>query len=374
MKRRAAAANALWSATLFWARFGINAVVFLLIASWLPVSEIGAYGTAFAIVQILQSAQTSGLPEALIQRKGDPQVANTAFWLSTLIGIACSIALLLVAPLIGAVMDSERVADFTRYLAIVPALTGLGAVSEGVMRARLELRRLATRTSFALTVAGAVAVLMAWKGWGGWSLVALTLTNNALSTALNLVLAKWRPRFIFEASEARRLSVAAFHISARNVIRSSINPVAQMLVTALLGTAAGGLYTIALRIAAVVFSLSMLPVQYAALPLFSRLEDTERRRAGFLEAAGLASLISSPLYVGAIVVAQLALEVLLGRNGAAAAPVAQGLRPDALPMGLALRSQRLPFFHLAQVQRHGHTHNIPYGKNTENMVGRRWTG
>lgn len=317
-------ASIAWSAALFWARFGINACVFLVIARWIPAEEVGAYGAAFAIVQILQAIQTSGLPEAVITTDQEHET-DTAFWLSVTQGIAFGAAMFLLAPLADVLLGPHG-PRYLQALAVVPVMIGVGAVSEATLRRQLQMRALTTRTTCSLLAAGTLAVALAWLGHGGWALVMLTLLNNGLSSLMNLLLAPWRPSLRFDTGLVPRLLRTAFSISARNVVKSSINPAIQFIVTAVLGAAAGGLYLIGVRFVSILSSLSMMPAQYAALPLFNRVKGDPLRRAGaLLNAAAVMSVLSAPIYVGTSALAPFLLPALLGGQGGLVAPVVQGM-------------------------------------------------
>lgn len=327
MARRATILNVFWSAALFWARFGINAVVFVVMVRWIAPEEIGAYGAAFGLIQIVMAVQTSGLPEALIQSEDQSaDYANTAFWLSAGLGVLLAALVFVSAPAIGWITESDRAEEFARVLSIIPLVTGFGAVPEAIIRQRLQMAKLAARTTLTLTAGGLLAIVLAAEGWGGAALIALTLINNVGASLLNILLAPWRPAFRFTRALVWPMAKIATSISARNVVKSILNPSTQMLVTAFLGTAAGGIYFMAVRFETILSSLSLMPVQYAALPMFTRVRnDLARRSKAFVDAVGAMSAIASPVFLGMAAIAPTFLPILLGASGDDVAPVVQGL-------------------------------------------------
>lgn len=327
MARRATILNVFWSAALFWARFGINAVVFIVMVRWIAPEEIGAYGAAFGLIQVVMAIQTSGLPEAVIQSEDtSPEYADTAFWLSVILGVLLSVLVFVSAPAIGWITGSPRAEEFARVLSIIPFFVGIGAVPESIIRLKLQMAKLAARTTITLTVGGMIAIVLAAEGWGGAALVAITLINNVGASLLNLFLAPWRPGFRIAPRLVLPMLRVANSISARNVVKSVLNPSTQMLVTAFLGTAAGGVYFMAVRFETILSSLSLMPVQYAALPMFTRVRnDLARRSKAFLDAVGAMSAIASPIFLGMAAIAPTFLPILLGASGDEVAPVVQGL-------------------------------------------------
>ena len=193
-KRRAAARSGLWSVILQWSRFGLNTVIFLVLARWLSLAEIGAFAVAFAPINLLQLVQRAGFAEVVIQGRADREsFTDTIFWMSTAFGFVMSAILFGLSFVIGPIMNSESSGAYLTAMAIIPALIGLAAVPEGLLRRRLEIRALALRTTSSLTIAGILALLLGFAGYGGWALASFAIANAVLSSVLVVVLVRWKP-------------------------------------------------------------------------------------------------------------------------------------------------------------------------------------
>jgi O-antigen/teichoic acid export membrane protein len=325
--RRTAVTNMLWSMSLFWSRFVINAGTFIVLSRWLSIEEIGAYGSASALVQVAGTIISAGLPEVLIRRQQKADgLLDTAFWVS--LGVGFLLSLLLAALSFGllAVPITKQVGHYLLLLSIIPAVAGLGAISESAIRASMDMRRLALRTTVALSLAGAAAIGLAAAGYGGWALVWLTLLNAVLTTGINLFASPWRPGLRFDRQHVRPLVSEGLAIASRNVLKSSLNPTTQWIVAIFLGPAAAGAYYIAVRLVTIISSLTNLPAQFAALPIFSKVaHDPNLRRSAFVEASGIMSFITAPIYLGCFALASALLPLLFATNGTAPVPVLQGI-------------------------------------------------
>ena len=328
-----AAANAGWSVVLFWARFGINSVVFLLLARWLSTDEIGAYGVAFGLVQVFLAVLTSGFPEAVIRDDGRSKgYADTAQSIAMLAGLAMSIFLLIIAQPLGQLYNSPHMGQYMLLLAIVPTATAFGTVSEGLIRSGLELRRLAIRTMFALTLAGIVAIWLATSGYGGLALVAFTIVNNVVAALLNYLLAPTRPKFGLDPALVPRVVSDATGMGLRGVVKSLINPALLLIAGFFLGTTASGELYIAVRFVTLLSSLTMMPANFVSLPFFSKVQHQPEKRARALrEAVGTMSLVTAPLYLGAAALAPILLPLILGTNGLPAVLLVQIMLLQSAP-------------------------------------------
>lgn len=318
------AKDAVWAGALFWARFGITAMIFLVMARWISPSDLGSFGAAFALIQILQAVQTSGVPEALIA-KDDDDLYDTGFWLSVLIGAGFSVIVFGVGVLADSTAADHNIGEYIRYFSCIPFMIGLGSVSEAKIRKERRLNILTLRTTATMSTAGGVAISLAYFGYGGLALVAFTIINNGGSSLLNLLISRWKPGLHFSMEHSGTILRDATFIGLRNVVKSSINPVTQLIVNLVLGPQAGGFYLLAVRLVNILSSLTLMPAQYAALPFFMSARGQEERGAAFIRATSIMGTITAPIYVGVASVAPIIVEVITGSTSSPAAALVQGL-------------------------------------------------
>ncbi len=188
--RGRALSNGVWSTVLQWSRFGINALVFLLVARFLNLAEIGAFALAFAPVRFLQVLHKNGIADAIIIAERRREAEEALFGLSLLIAFACSAGLLGSAALSA---STAPVAPMLVAFAAIPILYGLSAVPEGILRREMRIRALALRTLATQLIAGALTLAAAAAGFGAWSLAVFALVNAVLGSVISIVLAVGGP-------------------------------------------------------------------------------------------------------------------------------------------------------------------------------------
>lgn len=327
-RRRLAAQSGLWSGILQWTRFGLNTVIFLVLARWLSLEEIGAFAVAFAPINILQFVQRTGFSETVVQGPTNAtDFTDTIFWMSLAFGFVMSGCMFGLSFLVGPIMESTASGTYLAAMAVIPALVGLAAVPEGMLRQRLEIRALAIRTTTSLTFTGLIAIWLGYAGYGGWALTAFAIANALVSSVLTIILVRWTPGGGPRRDEARRMLPVLLAISGRGFATNSTVPVLQMMIGAALGPAAAGAFQIAQRFLTLAATVTLTPLRFATLPVFVQARaDRVRLRRVVTETAGLASLISAPVYFGLLAVAPILLPLAVGReNGTASVPVLQAL-------------------------------------------------
>ena len=260
-----------WSFVLQWSRVGINAGIFILAARFLSLAEIGAFATAFAPIRLTQGLHKAGIGESVIILGAHQRRQDALFALSLGSGIALSlcfaaIGIALSAPLLIA-------------LSAVPLLNGIGAVSEGILRQRLQLRALTLRTMASQAIAALLAFGMLWKGSGPWALVTFALSHAAINAVLSYRLAMWRPQSLPNWQYQRLISGLVTEISTRDLINAALFPLMQLATAFAFGLPAAGAFQIAVRILNLIEALTLSPLRFLALPQLRQLPVSQRTAA-----------------------------------------------------------------------------------------------
>ncbi|WP_264212291.1 oligosaccharide flippase family protein [Leisingera thetidis] len=323
--------QAFWSVVLQFSRFGGNAVVFLAMARFLTIEQIGAFGMAYAPIRWTQALHKAGISNsvvATIRDKGretagteDGPVFTALFWLSLGLSLLVMAGLGGLALLLAAVQDQEQpIAEMMLAMLAVPVALGLAAVPEGLLQKRLEIRSLALRTVTAQLLAAGLAVGLAFAGYGGWALVGFATLNAVLSSAVSIIMAGWRPLSGPKWHMIRQEMPRAMTIAGRALIAGGTRPLMQFCIGLFLGLEASGAFQIAQRIYQIIDALCLAPIRFLVLPLFARARE---RNGGALPGdavlTGLktAGAVTAPFYLGTIVIAAPALNLIIGPENAA---------------------------------------------------------
>ena len=251
-----------WSFVLQWSRVGIGAFLFLIAARFLTLTEIGLFATAFASIRLTQGIHKAGVAETAILFAHRPERLGALFLLSVTIGLGLALSFVT----LGWVFSQPMLMG----LSVLPLINGFSAVSDGLLRRRLEFRALALRSLVSQSAAASLALWLLFEGAGAWALVAFAGLNGILSGCLTLILAKWYPAN-WPQWKYRSLIWPKFaHIALRDLVSSAQFPVVQLAVAVSLGLPAAGAFQIATRILSLIDALAISPLRFIALPQLSR--------------------------------------------------------------------------------------------------------
>jgi O-antigen/teichoic acid export membrane protein len=161
------------------ARLGINFGAKLALARLILPEGHGVYELALRIVTVASAIRDLGLPYHLVRDPRRPYGTVLAF--TAALGSLITLLLIGVAPVFS--RFNPNLPLVLRVFAVWVLLDGLAVVPKAFFERELTIGNLVAPEIWRGVVIAAVAVGLAWAGWGYWSLVAGDLAGAALLAA-----------------------------------------------------------------------------------------------------------------------------------------------------------------------------------------------
>ena len=305
----------------------IRFVVLFVLARLLSPTDFGLVGMAMVAIAFAQVFQTGGLGLALIQRKNltESQVSSS-FWATASIGVCLTSILLAVSPWVGGFYRNNQVTPVLAALALALLFSSLNTVPRLLIVRAVDFRKLFFITLWSDVLGGGLAIALAYKGFGVWSLVAKTLLESVSRTVLLWGYTRWLPRWIFTFSALKPLLSVALPLLAYAVVHYFASNMDYLIIGKYLGPVALGLYTLAYKIMLLPVSQLSGVLVTVVLPGFSSIQDDSAKVGkGFLKMLRYISFITFPAMAGLAVVAPEAIHVFFGARWMLAAEVVRTL-------------------------------------------------
>ena len=153
-----------------------------------------------AVLYTLGQAGFVSLAYSEINRSA--KMRNTLFWAN--IVSACSMVLLANAVIYVVVIEPDR-RIFIICLVSTLVLSSVSEVANVSLLTARRFRALAAKQFTVQTIGAAAALLAAYGGSGAWSLVIQRCVGGILEIILVFALLRWRPTFLFDYAEFKRL-------------------------------------------------------------------------------------------------------------------------------------------------------------------------
>lgn len=196
----------LWSFADNFVTLGITFLVGIILARLLTPAEFGLTGMITIFIALSRSVVDSGFSQALIRKKECSEIDYaTAFYFNLMAGFVMFSLLIFGAPLIAVFFNEPILMPLVRVLGVVIVIDALTIIQRTILTRRIDFK-LQTKISVVASLAsGAIAIVMAYSGFGVWSLVARQVVQSIFLSMLLWLWNRWRPKLTFSFDSLREL-------------------------------------------------------------------------------------------------------------------------------------------------------------------------
>jgi O-antigen/teichoic acid export membrane protein len=285
-----------------------------LLARLLTPADFGYIAMATVVVELAALFSNFGFNALLIQRRVITRLqVDTVFWASLGLGLALA-AVVVVASFFSSVIFADaRVGELLRVLCLSFVFSSLGTIPNVVLMRLMRFQAEFWINMLAIVVRTAVAIALAWAGFGVWSLVAGAVTGVAVQWAGGMYVAPYWPRLRFHAAYLTgtwRTSSSYFAGGLLFYVNMNVD---LLLIGRQLGATSLGYYQNARSLTDEIRSRIALPLQRVLFPAFASLQhDRTRMQAAVLRSASLLAAVTFPLGVGVSAMAEELVPILYG--------------------------------------------------------------
>lgn len=290
-------------------QFGSQLLTFavsIILARLLLPEEFGLIGMLAIFIGIGNALFDGGLTSSLIRSTDlDEEDYATVFYFN----LGCSIILygllFISAPLISQFYNQPSLTSITRVYGITFIISAFGTVQNTILTKELQFKKQAVITFPALVLGGIVGVIMAYMGYGVWSLVASAIVNAFFISLFLWLSSGWYPKLLFNKAKFHHHFHYGYKLTLSSVLDIIFTNIYQIVIGKYYSVAQVGYYTRA-------NSLMMLPVgnisgalNRVIFPVFSKVQDDiPRLRNVYKQVMQLVLFIITPLMVLLVVLAK----------------------------------------------------------------------
>jgi PST family polysaccharide transporter len=308
----------------------------MVLARLLLKEDFGLTGMVMAFTGVLTVLRDAGLSMVTVQRESITAAqTSTLFWLSAALGSVLAILTALGAPLLVAFYAEPRLFWVTVLMSTTFVINGVSVQHRAIMQRRMRISRLAIVDVGSLMLSIVLAVSMAWKGWGYWSLVAMTVAQPAVGAIGVWLATRWnpgRPRLQAGVGSMMRFGGA---VTLNNITMYIAYNADKALLGRFFGAEALGVYGRAYQLINLSTENLNTVMGVVAFPALSRLQgDPGRQKSYFLTGYALLLSLAIPLAGACALFAEDIVLVALGPQWQDASSVFRLLAPTVIVFGL----------------------------------------
>jgi O-antigen/teichoic acid export membrane protein len=281
----------------------VRYVALLVLGGLLTPEEFGLFAALFVIIDGLALLQGFGIGQALIYRQNETDAsADTSLILSLLIGAVLVTVAWFVAPLAARFYREPSMTALFRAASFVLVLHGLRLVPFRLLEKALDFRRKLVPGLSGSLAYFAVAITLALRGAGAWSLVWAEISSVLSETVAYWITSSWRPKWKFSRKIALEDLSFGWLVVGGSALIFAFRNVDRIMASRLLGTHALGLYAFAYSLANLPATLFVRVLNTVLFPSYAALgEDRAQQRDLFLRSTSYMAAAGLTYAVGLLV-------------------------------------------------------------------------
>lgn len=321
-----------WSFTGNFANQGVTFVVGIILARLLTAKEYGLIGMTTVFIVISQTIIDSGFTQALI-RKNNCTVEDysTVFFFNLVIGILFYLILFVTAGFISSFFNEPELLKIIRIISINIIINSLAIVQATILTKQLNFKLLTKISFFSALFSGTLGIILAYKGFGVWSLVWRTISGSVLTLIFLWTFSDWRPKTVFSKKSFKDLFGFGSKLLASNLIDQIYWNIYYIVIGKYFSTQTLGYYTRAEMFKNLPSQNITTIINNVAYPSLSQIQDDQMKlKESFIKILLPSVFITAVLIFGIISLSKPIIIVLLGERWLPAAEILQLLAFSAL--------------------------------------------
>jgi O-antigen/teichoic acid export membrane protein/aminoglycoside phosphotransferase (APT) family kinase protein len=305
----------------------ITLVSMAILARLLFPEDFGLMTFGLLIIAYVETIGDLGTGMALIywpSRRDD--AAQVTFMLNLLMGLVWLPLNWFAAPLVGGFFNNPSAIPILRALAFYFPIKALGNTHDALLRKDLRFReRVLPDTGMALTKA-LIAVILAKLGFGVWSLVWGQLFGEGIRSILTWIIVDWRPGLTLPLDLVKPMIAYGRYIVGVNILAAIVHHIDFVIVGKMLGAATLGFYQIAYKLPETTIVMIIRTTGKVLFPAFSKLKQgTSELRKGYIAALRYVSILSVPIAIGFLLLAEPLVLTVFGETWRESIPILRAL-------------------------------------------------
>lgn len=291
----------------------LQLVVSLVLLSLLSPEDYGLMAIVAAFPAILMPLVDSGFSQALIRKKDVDDVDySSVFYVNIAISLVLYGTLVAIAPACGRFFGAPDFALIAPVLYLLIPINSLSNIQNAILQRSMEFKSLSLYVLLANLVSSVVAIWMAIKGLGVWSLVGQRIGVVVVKTALMWLGSRWRPRLVFSLERIKGMFRYGSRILLSDLVSNVYYQISNLFIGKFYTKADLGYYDRGNKIKEMPVTSTIMAVLGVTFSAFSRQRDD---KAKLLQNARKVYIIWAfvmlPLMSGLIAIAEDMFRVLL---------------------------------------------------------------
>lgn len=222
---------------------GIRFVLGIILARLLLPEAYGITGLIAVFMAVSQTFIDSGFGNALIQKKDRSDVDYaTVFYFNLVVSVICWIGLTFARNWFASFFNEPLLAQITPVIGVNLIFNALVLVQRTRLTVELNFKIQAKATFLSTLISGIFGIVLAYNGFGVWSLVYQSVSRTFLNTLFLWISVRWVPPLIFSRQSFKQLFSYGSKLMAAGLLNTVFANIYTLVIGKFFSTADLGFY------------------------------------------------------------------------------------------------------------------------------------
>ncbi|ALM06783.1 hypothetical protein SB49_02410 [Sediminicola sp. YIK13] len=307
-----------FSWTLFEMIFNQGSIflVGIILARILSPQDFGIIGLITAFIAVTNSIIEGGFSSALIRKINVTNTDyNTVFFTNLLVSTTLYLILFFSAEVLSKFFETPILAEILKYSGIILIINATTLVQTSILSRNLNFKTQAIISITASISSGLIAIFMAYRGYGIWSLVILSILRPFLNSTLLWLNNNWRPSLEFSKNSFKELFNYGYKLLMANLINTIYKNIYYVLIGKFFSPISLGYYTRAEQFQSPVSGNITAALRRISFPILSSLQnDNIKLKTTFTRFLRFSIFLNFTIMLGIAAIAQPMVLLLIGEK------------------------------------------------------------
>jgi teichuronic acid exporter len=290
-----------------------SSLILLILARLIAVEDFGIIGMATVFVLFFNTIQNIGFDSSIIYSKTFKEKHLLSLLiLNVILGIFIYLIGYFLSPYLSFFYDNKEIESIFKVLVLTVLFSSFGIVSKGYLQKKLDFKKVAIIEIIAITIAGILAIVLATRNYGYWSLIVQQLVTVGL-TSLGLLLITFKSIFkeiFFSFKIISEHLKFGYNVFIFNVLNFFAQQLDVLVIGKLLGEKQVGIYLLAFNLILKPVSLLVQIFNKTIYPILTKVKSSLIRES-YIKFTYSFFFFLAPLIIFSVSISQILIPELL---------------------------------------------------------------
>ena len=292
-------------------------LVLFVLARFLDKTDFGLVGIINMILMFVNIFSLLGIAPAIVQKKTiTPSHLSTGMTLSIFFGFIWSIVFFLLSEKISLFFNMPQLEALLKVIVLVFPIIGMSSVANSLLQRELKFKLMAKIELYTYFFSyGIVGILLAYLGFGVWSLIIAQLFQSIISTVWQLILYRYAVRLGFNLDCFKDLIYFGGGFTIARISNYFASQADNFVVGKMMNAYSLGIYSMVFKLVSTPANLIGSVIDRVMFPSMSVLQDKKQQLDNiYYSSLNIIFLILFPIVVFICFYGEEIINVLLGSN------------------------------------------------------------